>query len=222
MTRVNVIVGDLLDDTNDAGEMFRVVKVNGNTITVIRAYGTPSVTLGQNARQSSLQTHTAPWLLREYCSGTSGNNGGQSWFDLNADPNGLNGIPDYPTYISGHLDYWTTGVFAEPNRYRVYSSIATMINAPISFTANEEGSFGSYLSGGSAWVQTHAGVSRDSSNPLYIIDKNPYSSVNAASNTLWRPSCGQCDRGTYGTSPPQTYRRIPIRHGPAGSRVYPT
>ena len=34
---INVMVGDLLDDTSDSGEMFRVVKVNGSTITVIRA-----------------------------------------------------------------------------------------------------------------------------------------------------------------------------------------
>ena len=105
MTRMNVIVGDLLDDTNDSGEMFRVVNVNGNTITVIRAYGTPAVTAGENARQSSLQTHAAPWFLREYCSGTAGNNGGQTWFDLNADPNGLTAIVDYPTF-----DYRTPGL----------------------------------------------------------------------------------------------------------------
>ena len=191
MTRMNVMVGDLLDDTNDAGEMFRVVKVNGNTITVIRGYGTPSVTVGQNARQSSLQVHNAPWLLREYCSGTSGNNGGQSWFDLNTDPRGIRAIADYPAYITGHLDFWTTGVFAETNQYRIASSIGTMVNAPMSFSANQEGPFGGYLSGGFPWVQTHAGVSRDLNNPYYTIDKNPYSSVGGASNTLWNQTANQ-------------------------------
>ena len=127
------MVGDLLDDTSDGGEeMFRVVKTNGTIDHRDPGLRNPlPVTLiGADARQSSLVAHTAPWNLREYCSATAGNNGGQGWFNLVSDPTAQNGIVDYPAYITSHADYWVTGVWAEPNRYRVYSSAGAMIGAP--------------------------------------------------------------------------------------------
>jgi hypothetical protein len=185
---ITVQVGDLLDDTNDSGEMFRVVLIpSAGVIRVLRAYGTPSVTLGLFGRTSSLTAHTAPWNLREYCSAGSGNNGAQAWFNLNTDPTGQNGTADWAAAISSHEDFWTTGVMAEPSRYRLDSSIGVMTTSPNSFTANEYGPFNGVTAAtcASGWCQTHSSVSRDPTNPNYTVDKNPLSSVSIASNTLW-------------------------------------
>ena len=189
---VTVQVGDLLDDTSNTGEMFRVVNIpSSGVIRVLRAYATPSAGTGpyegQNARTSSLTTHTEPWNLRMLCSANSGIQGGQAWFNLNTDPTAQNGIVDYPTYITGHADWWTSGAWAEVFRYRTYSSLGAMAGAPNSFSANQYGPFGataafSYAAG---WEDSHAGLSRDPNNPLYTVDKNPLSSALSAVNTLW-------------------------------------
>jgi len=196
LSGVTVQVGDLLDDypysNNPNGEMFRVVAIpSPGVIRVLRAYATPSAGTGPLeglfARASALVAHTAPWNLRMLCSSNSGSNGGQVWFNLNVDQTAQNGIVDYPSYITSHADWWTTGVWAEVNRYRVYPSLGAMVGSPNSFLANQFGPFNgttayTYAAG---WEDSHAGVSRDPNNPFYTVDKNPLSSASAAVNTLW-------------------------------------
>ncbi|MDE2100761.1 MAG: hypothetical protein KGL39_26180, partial [Patescibacteria group bacterium] len=192
-TGITVMVGDLLGDSTwvsnggPPGEMFRVVSISGSNIQVIRAYGTPAVTLGQNASSGVLTAHTAPWQLEELCSASAGTNGGQSWFNLNTDPTAQTGTTDYPALITGHLDYWTTGVWEEAGgRYRVASSIGTMIGAPNSFlTSGSEGTFNGVGAVNLNYLQSHGAVSRDSTKPLYDVDANPYANGSAVSTTLW-------------------------------------
>lgn len=184
---INLMVGDLMDDGSSSGEMFRVVKITGSVATVLRAYATPSATLGQFARTSSLANHTTvPWQLRELCSANAGANGGQGYFNLNIDSTAQNGIADFPLYITSHADWWN-GNMDEAGRIRTgFPSYAGQLNQPISFTANEYAPFNSVQpANASSFIQSHGALSRDSTTPNYEVDLNPFSSSSSATNTLW-------------------------------------
>lgn len=191
-TPITVQVGDLLDDgPSGAGEVFRVVTVGTSSIQVIRRYQTPNnqasyITIfGVQSRAAVIAAHSQPWLLRELCSGGPAYSGGTIWMNLNSDPTGQAAIPDYPSEINAHADWWS-GVSDMAGRVRTgFSSLLAQTAQPMSFLNNEQAPFNSFLGATTGSVQSHGSVSRDPASPTYEVDSNPLSSAGIASNRLW-------------------------------------
>jgi hypothetical protein len=202
-TPINTTVGELFDDGNGStGEVFRLVSISGLVGQFIRAYATPnngpgtppntsagySTIYGTQSRYGNIASHTAPWTLRELCSGGPSASGGTIWMNLNTDPTGQAAIPDYTMQINGHADFWTfsgTSLMDMGGRARFASSLVTGAGQPGSFIAVDQAPFNSWSGATAGGVQSHGSVSRYPASPNYETDANALSNISIASNQLW-------------------------------------